>query len=59
MRQLHLCGSRAIAGQTKRPHPASLTVTALDANGYKREDVPGGAAAIQLLPDCLYYLIAK
>jgi len=43
----------------KRPDAASLKVTALDANGYKRQEVPGGAAAIRLLPDCLYYVVTK
>jgi len=33
-------------------------VTALDGNGYKRQDVPG-AAAMRLLPDCLYYVVTK
>ena len=52
---------RNVAGTVtlKRPDAASLTVTALDGNGYKRQDVPGGAAAIQLLPDCLYYVVTK
>ena len=38
---------------------ASLKVTALDGNGYRRQDVSGGAAAIELLPDCLYYVVTK
>ena len=52
---------RNVAGTVtiKRRDAASLKVTALDANGYKRQAVPGGAAAIRLLPHCLYYLIAK
>ena len=52
---------RNVAGTVtlKRPDAASLKVTALDANGYKRQEVPGGAAAIRLLPDCLYYVVTK
>ena len=52
---------RNVAGTValKRRDAASLKVTALDANGYKRQEVPGGAAAIRLLPDCLYYIVTK
>jgi hypothetical protein len=41
----------------KRRDAASLRVTALDFNGYKRQEV-GDATQIKLLPDCLYYLIS-
>jgi len=42
-----------------RPDAASLKVTALDANGYPKEKVAGGAKAITLKPNVLYYLIEK
>ncbi len=52
---------RKIAGAVslKRPDAAGLRVTALDFAGSKRADVPGGAAPLKLLPDCLHYIIAK
>jgi hypothetical protein len=40
-----------------RPDAAALGVTALDFNGYPRQPA-GTAAAIELLPDALHYLIA-
>ena len=43
-----------------RPDAGSLKVTALDANGYELKELPsgkGGALKIELLPDCLYYVI--
>lgn len=43
----------------KRPDAASLKVWALDPNGYKRQELAGGAAKIELLPDCVYYGIQK
>jgi hypothetical protein len=42
----------------KRRDAAGLRVTALDFNGYKRQEI-GDAARIELLPDCLYYLISR
>ena len=42
-----------------RPEGAALKVTALDHNGYARQEMPGAAGNIALLPDCLYYVIAK
>ncbi len=42
----------------KRPDAASMTVTALDANGYPAGDA-GSADAITLQPDTLYYLIER
>ena len=41
-----------------RPDAASLTVTALDANGYSVAKI-GNAKTILLRPDTLYYLIEK
>ena len=41
-----------------RPDAASLTIMALDANGYPTTK-SGNAKAIQLLPGTLYYLIEK
>ncbi len=43
----------------KRADAASLKVTALDFNGYARQQLQGGAAHLALLPDCLYYIIEK
>ena len=43
----------------KRPDAGALKVTALDPNGYAIRDVPGGAAPLTLLPDCIYYIVAK
>jgi hypothetical protein len=43
----------------KRPDAEALEVVALDFNGYKREVLPGSAASIDLLPDCLYYIIRR
>ncbi len=43
----------------KRLDAASLKVTALDFNGYPRQQLQGGAAQLALLPDCLYYIIEK
>jgi len=40
----------------------SLKVTALDFRGYPRSELPGGTSGkvkIDLLPDCLYYVIHK
>lgn len=51
---------RQIAGTVslKRADAESLRVTALDFRGYPRKEL-GHAAQIQLLPDCLYYVIQK
>ena len=46
----------------KRSDAARLKVTALDFNGYPRQELPGGrgkSVHIDLLPDCLYYIIDK
>jgi hypothetical protein len=44
-----------------RPDAESLTVTALDHNGYPRDDaLPGGVTntlSVALVPDCVYYVI--
>lgn len=50
---------RKIAGTVslRGPGSASFKVTALDGNGYARERVAGGARALSLLPDCLYYVL--
>ncbi len=52
---------REIAGAVsfKRTDAASLKVTALDGNGKKLEEIPGGAAKINLRPATIYYLIEK
>jgi hypothetical protein len=42
----------------KRRDAAGLRVTALDFNGYQRQEI-GDATRIELLKDCLYYLISK
>lgn len=42
-----------------RPGAAGLRVTALDFGGYRRKELAGGADRIELLPDCLYYVIRK
>lgn len=51
---------RAISGTVrfKRPDAAQLKVTALDENGYPREEV-GSAREIRLRPTTLYYLIRR
>jgi len=44
----------------RRPDAHLLRVTALDENGYKRQELPGAAGealTIELLPDCFYYII--
>jgi len=38
---------------------SELKVVALDLNGYPRKTFPGGADRIELLPDCLYYVITE
>jgi hypothetical protein len=43
----------------KRSDAATLTVTPLDANGYRVGAPADGAAEITLLPDRLYYLIER
>jgi len=43
----------------KRADAGELKVTALDANGYALRDLPGGAAPLTLLPDCMYYIITQ
>lgn len=43
----------------KRPDAGALKVTALDANGYPRQVLSGGAARIALLEDAFYYLIER
>jgi hypothetical protein len=50
--------ARWISGtvRLKIPRSRTLTVTALDGNGYPRKDL-GTADSISLLPDCLYYHI--
>jgi hypothetical protein len=52
---------RKMAGSValRRPDAASLKVTALDFEGYARQQLPSGADSINLLPDCLYYIIEK
>jgi hypothetical protein len=43
-----------------RADAASLKVLALDGHGYRRKELPAGASGelkIDLLPDCLYYVI--
>jgi hypothetical protein len=52
---------RKIAGTVgmTRADAAALKVTALDYNGYARQEIAGGAGNVVLLPDCLYYVIAK
>ena len=52
---------RKMAGTVslKRADAPTLKVTALDFNGYARQQVQGGAGRIALLPDCLYYIIEK
>ena len=52
---------REVAGAVSfaRDDASDLRVTALDHNGYGRQDLPIGAAKIELLPDCLYYVISK
>lgn len=52
---------RKIAGTVslKRSDGKQLKVTALDFQGYAREELKGGAKSITLLPDCLYYLVEK
>jgi hypothetical protein len=51
---------RQVAGSIalKRADAAKLRVTALDFNGYERQEL-GSAAEVRLLPDCLYYVIRK
>lgn len=42
--------------------PGAREVTAVDPNGYARDRLPGGAdttCRIELLPDCLYYVIDR
>ncbi len=43
----------------KRPDADALKVTALDFQGYVREEVKGGANRITLLPDCLHYIVER
>jgi len=46
----------------RRPDARTLKVLALDVNGYRRDEIPGaadGAVTINLLGDCLYYVIQK
>ncbi|MFW6189163.1 MAG: hypothetical protein ACOC7T_01915 [Planctomycetota bacterium] len=43
----------------KRSDAASLKVTVLTFTGYEKEVLPGGADAIDLQPDVLWYLIEK
>jgi hypothetical protein len=43
----------------KRPDASSMKVTALDANGYPRQKLSGGASKIELLEDAFYYVIEK
>jgi len=55
---------RNMAGSVslKRADARNLKVTALDPNGRKMKDLPAGAGdtlKIELLPDCLYYVIQK
>lgn len=52
---------REMAGtvRLKRADAASLTVTPLDANGYRVGPPINGAAEITLLPDRLYYLVER
>jgi hypothetical protein len=49
-----------LAGEVRlmRPDAANLKVTALNFNGYPKKPL-GGAAAVQLLPDTMYYLIER
>jgi hypothetical protein len=52
---------RKIAGSVsfKRSDATSLNVTALDFQGYARQQLQGGARSLTLLPDCLYYIIEE
>ncbi len=55
---------RELAGTVTlhRPDATQLRVSALDDNGYRRQDLPageGGALTVELLPDCFYYVIAR
>ena len=52
---------RQIAGlfSFKRADAMDLRVTALDHNGYRRQELTDSAANVRLLPDCLYYVISK
>ncbi len=55
---------RDLAGSVtlKRPDARKLKVTALDPNGRKTRDLPSGSGdtlTINLLPDCLYYVIQR
>ncbi len=46
----------------QRPDAARLTVTALDANGYPQQALDAGRdgqVRVELLPECLYYLIER
>ena len=46
----------------RRPDAEALKVIALDHNGYKRQELAGGSdgeVIINLLDDCLYYVIQK
>ena len=45
----------------KRPDAGDLKVTALDFNGYRRQDLARGQGdrlTFELLPDCFYYIVA-
>lgn len=50
---------RAAEGEVHllRADAGSMEVVALDHNGYERAVLPGGGDKIELLPDCLYYVI--
>jgi hypothetical protein len=55
---------RQIRGEVvlTRSDAEELTVTALDPNGYSRRVLPagrGGQVRIELLPDCLYYVVSR
>lgn len=55
---------RKFAGSVKlsRSDAGSLKVAALDINGHKVKELPsgaGGSLKIDLLPDCLYYVISN
>jgi len=52
---------RDVAGSVslRRPDASTLKVWALDENGYKRQELPGGASRIELQRDCVYYAIQK
>jgi len=57
-------GVRKFSGSVtlKRADAAKLKVAALDVNGHKTRDLPAGSGdslKIELLPDCLYYVIQK